>query len=516
MGVILLFALPETASAATVYINSVNFPNDIFRSEVKNFDTNNDNRLSDAEIAAVTTISVAGYADITSLEGIAFFTALEELDCYSCGLTEDEGGEYAKIIFIAEAKDPYNGNVYTDRYVLELWKHDEHTWGDWTIAEPASCTKKGLEERRCTECGVKETRETELTAHTEELRDAVEATCMSEGYSGDVYCSVCQGLLHAGSVIPIAAHTPVEMPATEPTCADPGYSAWEKCSYCGITLVERQETAPPTGQHDFEWTIPAVRAYEALSADQKKRIPAATVKKLAQAKKLLAEMEAEAEAEEKAGHKTAEATTKTMAALSDNADPANSDYKTLTLKAKKISKKSIKLQWKKVKGAAGYIIYANKCGKKNQYQQVAEVKGGSKKSFTLKKIQSGKLKKNTYYKMIVAAYKVTKGGESRVIATSKSIHVATTGGKNGNPAKLTLNKKKVTVKVKKTVKLKAKQKVKAGTKIKKHRKISFESSNPKIATVSKKGVITGKKKGKCTVYVYAQNGLSVKVTVTVK
>ena len=239
------------------------------------------------------------------------------------------------------------------------------------------------------------------------------------------------------------------------------------------------------------------------------------VKKLEDAKKLIAEMDAEAAAEEKAGHKTAAATAAILAALSDNADPAGSDYATLSLKAKKVSQKYIKLQWKQVKGAAGYILYANKCGKGKKYQQVAELQGASQKKYTLKKIQSGALKKNTYYKVIVAAYKLTKGGEKRIIATSKSVHAATAGGKNGNPTKISV-KKSVTVKVKKTVKLKAKQKTNSGKKIRKHRKLQFETSDPAIATVSKKGVIKGKKKGKCTVYVYAQNGLSAKVKVNVK
>ena len=49
-----------------------------------------------------------------------------------------------------------------------------------------------------------------------------------------------------------------------------------------------------------------------------------------------------------------------------------------------------------------------------------------------------------------------------------------------------------------------------------HRKIRYESSNPGIAKVnSKTGEITGVKKGKCYIYVYAQNGVYKKVTVTV-
>ena len=57
---------------------------------------------------------------------------------------------------------------------------------------------------------------------------------------------------------------------------------------------------------------------------------------------------------------------------------------------------------------------------------------------------------------------------------------------------------------------------KSGKNFAKYRKIAFESGNTKIATVTNKGVIKGKKKGTCYVYVYAQNGISKKVKVTVK
>ena len=45
--------------------------------------------------------------------------------------------------------------------------------------------------------------------------------------------------------------------------------------------------------------------------------------------------------------------------------------------------------------------------------------------------------------------------------------------------------------------------------------VSYESSNPKVAAVTKKGVIRAKKKGKCTVYAYAGNEICRKVKVTV-
>jgi hypothetical protein len=59
---------------------------------------------------------------------------------------------------------------------------------------------------------------------------------------------------------------------------------------------------------------------------------------------------------------------------------------------------------------------------------------------------------------------------------------------------------------------------KKGTKADSHIKgeLRYESTNIKIATVSKTGKIVGKGKGTCYVYAYAQNGVCKKVKVTVK
>ena len=99
------------------------------------------------------------------------------------------------------------------------------------------------------------------------------------------------------------------------------------------------------------------------------------------------------------------------------------------------------------------------------------------------------------------------------------IHEATAGGKVGNDKKVKTNakKNKVSIKAKKKFKLKAKE-VPASKKlkVKRHRKVAYESSDTKIATVSGKGVVKGLKKGKCKVYAYAQNGVCQTVKVTVK
>ncbi|MBQ1407892.1 MAG: Ig-like domain-containing protein, partial [Eubacterium sp.] len=177
----------------------------------------------------------------------------------------------------------------------------------------------------------------------------------------------------------------------------------------------------------------------------------------------------------------------------------------------KQTKTSIKLAWAAAPGAKTYVIYGNKCGKGNKMKKITTTSG---KTFNIKNVAGAKVAKGTYYKFMIVAL----DSGNCVVSTSKTVHVASAGGKNGNTAKITTKakKNKVTVKAKKTFKLAAKQTAKKGIKIKKHRALMYESSNTAIATVNKKGVIKGIKKGSCVVYVYSQSGLSVKIKVTVK
>lgn len=70
-----------------VAVDTFNFPDKNFRDVVKTFDTDDNNILSDTEIAAVKKIDCKGRA-ITNLKGIEYFTALEYLYCYDNELTE--------------------------------------------------------------------------------------------------------------------------------------------------------------------------------------------------------------------------------------------------------------------------------------------------------------------------------------------------------------------------------------------------------------------------------------------
>ena len=191
----------------------------------------------------------------------------------------------------------------------------------------------------------------------------------------------------------------------------------------------------------------------------------------------------------------------------DKADVAGSTQRFLFLKTAAVKKNSIKIKWNKVSGADGYMIYGSKCGSKMKF--IKDIKKPNATSCTFKK-----LKKNTYYKYMVVAYKNTDS-EPMVITTSKSVHAATSGGKKGNPNAIKKVKKKYTIKKGKTLKLKPAftSKKKVSLHIAKFR---YESLDESVATVSKKGKIKAVGKGETTILVYTQNGICKKVKLVVK
>ena len=96
-----LTLLPTAAFAAgDVNINETNFPDTNFRQYVKDeFDKDGNEVLSAAEIAAADTIFVTG-KPITSIEGIAYFTALTNLMCSNTKLTTLDTSYNTELVFL--------------------------------------------------------------------------------------------------------------------------------------------------------------------------------------------------------------------------------------------------------------------------------------------------------------------------------------------------------------------------------------------------------------------------------
>ena len=90
------------------------------------------------------------------------------------------------------------------------------------------------------------------------------------------------------------------------------------------------------------------------------------------------------------------------------------------------TKTSITLEWSKLDGVDGYLVYGNRCNtstKTYKYKKLATITNG--RTWTHKN-----LKKGTFYKYIVKAYRIVDG-KKVVTDTSASIHVITQGSKYG-------------------------------------------------------------------------------------
>lgn len=118
------------------------------------------------------------------------------------------------------------------------------------VVTPATCTSQGVSYFVCKNCGrTTQRRPTAKKPHTPELRKQKEATCKSEGYTGDTYCSVCGKLLGSGQKIAKKEHTPGEWEIIEPTCKKYGI----KRRYC--TVCKEQLDLEVLEKIDHTWEL---------------------------------------------------------------------------------------------------------------------------------------------------------------------------------------------------------------------------------------------------------------------
>ncbi|KLU68572.1 MAG: hypothetical protein RHS_5603 [Robinsoniella sp. RHS] len=147
---------------------------------------------------------------------------------------------------------------------------------------------------------------------------------------------------------------------------------------------------------------------------------------------------------------------------------------------------------------------------------------GVKETYTLKPTLKPSYASNKKYTWTSSNKKVvkvnSKGKLTAVKEGTATITVKTSNGKKAickitvrkAPVKLTLNEKSKTLKAGRTFALKAKRSSKSAG------KITYTSSNHKIATVNSKGVIKAVKKGQTIVTAKLYNGKSAQIKITVK
>ena len=358
----------------------------------------------------------------------------------------------------------------------EVIKATGHKWSAWEVTKEASETEEGSRRRVCENDKTHvETEVIPVLAHVHKLSktEAKAASCTENGNKEYYVCSGCKKLFadadatkeidKEDTVIKATGHKAEKIAGKAATYTESGLTEGSKCSICGTVIVAQKVIPKKNIKGDIKNPTSVNRIEKKITGNR------------------------------------------------NDGDIKDSTFNSLQLRAKKAGKNYINLSWTKVKGASGYIIYGNRCNSNGKVYPLRKVISTAKMSQKMMK-----LKKGTYYKYVVIAYKMTGAGQ-KVIASSKTIHVATAGGKVGNYKKVKLNKEIVKLKCGKVFKIKAEQvSEKKKLKVKRHRDICFESSNPAIATVSASGKVKAKKKGRCVIYVYSQSGTFNKMTVRVK
>ncbi len=347
----------------------------------------------------------------------------------------------------------------------------DHSFTEYTSNNDATCEKDGTKTAACDYgCGATDTIQDEGSAgHIWKGEYTIDkaATC-SEAGSESIHCSVC-GMKKVGSDRTTAKKNHI-------------YGEWKTIKQASTTSTGLKE-----------------RSCKNCGAKEQQQIP----KIVPPAPSVPTVIPAEISPSSPVAISSVDR--QIITARSD-ADQRGSVFSTLQAKGTAKSNTSVKISWKRVSGASTYIVYGNKCGAGNSFVRLATVTGTS---FTQKKLIKG-----TYYKYIVVAVNGQK-----VLTESKTVHVATKGGKVGNNKSITTKAKKNKVSLKKGKAFKLGAKATAQSKklkVKKHRGIAYESNNKSIATVSGKGVIKAVGKGTCTVFAYTQDGVCKKIKVTVK
>lgn len=410
------------------------------------------------------------------------------------------------------------GDTYNDNYI----NASGHSFTNYVLDGNATCTQDGTMTAKCDKCNETNT----ITAPGSKLghdyaQTVTPATCVSDGYTTYV-CTRCNDT-YVGNYVDAIGHSYNNV-VTPPTCTAGGYTT-HTCVRGDSTFVDSQTS--PLG-HSYTATVVAAtttsQGYTVYTctrcgvnyvSDYTPVLPTLTPSE----DKIVKEYGVDAKTAQEINYifitnnvssDTASLTESKMTAKppKGDGDYKGSNFGLLRAQTTKLKKNSVTVKWNKVKNADGYIVYGAKCGAKSKYK-VLKVVSGKTTSYTHKK-----LKKGTYYKYNIVAFKYVNGVKV-TLAASKKIHATTLGGKYGVAKAVKLNKSKVKIKKGKTFKIKASE-IKKDKKIKRHRAICYESSNTKIATVNSKGKIKAKKKGKCTIYVYAQNGVYKTVKVTVK
>ena len=351
-----------------------------------------------------------------------------------------------------------------------------HVWEK--ITENATCTKEGLSYKKCKYCGEKEEGSEKVIPKTEHkcvVKNQKNPTCTVKGYTGDKICTVCSTVIEKGKEIPALGHKTSVKNQKNATCTEKGYTGDKICDVCG-TVVEAGKEIPAVGHKTSVKNQKAATCIEkGYTGDKICDVCGVTVEK---GKEIPA-----------AGHKYSNYKVTKVATIFEAGTETREcsvckaqDSREIPKLASSVTLTTTSLPVQVKKSVSASALIANM----ESGDSIASLKTSNAKVAAVN---------NSIFK--ITAKKVGKATITVTLKSGASANI-TVNVKKGKVAATKITGIKKTVTLKKGKKLTLKPVLNPITCTE---KVIYSSSNKKVATVSAKGVIKAKKKGKATIKV---------------
>ena len=380
------------------------------------------------------------------------------------------------------------GTVLTAQKTVKATGHD---WDEGKITKSATCEEKGVKTYICRTCKKTRTEDVPALGHQAVTDAAVAATCETDGKTEGSHCSVCGKVLVKQETVKATGHKPVTDAAVPATCENDGKTEGSHCSVCGKVLTA-QKTIPALGH---TWDAGKITKEAACETKGVKTYTCETCKKT------------RTEEIPARGHKFGAWVTTSQA---DVISPAK-QTRTCTV----CGKKEQRNYGSRLRGTMTVNISSIPL-KTRQKTSVLKVTGLARgDSITSWKSSNTKVVKVTG--RANGTCRITAGnktGKAKITITLRSGLQKTV---NVSVQKSTVKTKKISG-VARTLRLNRKQKATlkpVRSPLTSTEKITYKSSNSKVASVNSKGQITAKKKG-TTIITVKSGKKTVKCKVTVK
>ena len=124
-----------------------------------------------------------------------------------------------------------------------------HIWDNGKVTKEATCTETGEKTYTCTACQKTKTEVIVSTGHSKITKFVKNATCETEGYTGDIYCNNCGEMLREGKIIEKLSHDWKQTGTKKATCTVKG----EKIYTCNRCKKTKTEQIPAIGHKWSSW-----------------------------------------------------------------------------------------------------------------------------------------------------------------------------------------------------------------------------------------------------------------------